>query len=197
MKYIYLLTVLSLLFSCKKQDNKTINEVEKNTISDSITKKDTLNKEPYHRVIGFLKWYKNNYDEVNKFELVNNATLEDYDSTKYYSVNREQTEAYLEEIKSSGFVSENYINERRKYFEICDSDFKKNPQNDGPPEGFDCDFILRTHDIEEALIAIDNPRIIYSKISENKAALKIDLIQSTLTFQLSKTNGIWLIDKEN
>lgn len=185
------------MFSCKNQDNKTKNKVEKDTISDSTTIKDALIKEPYDRVISFLKWYKMNYKEVNKFELVNNATLEDYDSTKYYSVNRDQTEAYLEKIKSSGFVSENYIIEWRKYFEICDSDFKKNPQNDGPPEGFDCDFILRTHDIEEAFIAIDKPRIIYSKISENKAVLKIDIIQSTLNFHLSKTNGIWLIDKEN
>ncbi len=194
MKYIYLLTVLTLMFSCKQQDKKTKNEVEKNTISDSTTKRDTLNQEPYNRVISFLKWYKKNYEEVNKFGLVNNATLEDYDSTKYYSVNQEQTEAYLEKIKSSGFVSENYINEWRKYFKICDNDFKKNPQNDGPPEGFDYDFILQTQEIDETLNAIEKPKMIYSKISKNKATVEIDIMM-ILTFDLSKINGIWLIDK--
>jgi len=193
MKYIYLLTVLTLLISCKYQDNKTTNNAEKTSISDSTAKKDTLSREPYSRVISFLKWYKKNKKEVNQFELVNNCG-QTYDSTKFYSVNRDQTEKYLQKIKSSGFVSESYIIDWRKYFEKCDKDFKQNPQNDGPPEGFDYDFILLTQEIDETLTAIEKPKMIFSKVSENKATVKIDIMM-VLTFHLSKTKGVWLIDK--
>src|ERR1035437_9904288 len=82
-------------------------------------------------VLSFLKWYKNNYENIYKIETVNNIpSSSNYDSTKFYSVNFEGTENYLKYMKSSGYISDKYLDYWRAYFKKCDDDFKKNPVND-------------------------------------------------------------------
>ncbi|HEY5509109.1 MAG TPA: hypothetical protein VIK29_10580, partial [Paludibacter sp.] len=137
-------------------------------------------------------WYKDNYAKANEFDLVNNCTT-NYDSTKFYSVNFKQTELYLRYIDKSNFVSGRYITKWRSYFNECEKEFKKNPQNDGPPEGLDYDFILCTQEIDETLALIDKPKTISVKIEENTGTVCIDVYMK-LKFHLTKENNKWLID---
>ena len=106
----YLIIIFGLI-SCNNQKNKISNETN-NTAKHATNESKDFDKEPYKTVINFLKWYKENYKEINKFELVDNVGLNN-DTTKFYSVNQGQTEMYLQKMKSSGFISILYIFTRK------------------------------------------------------------------------------------
>ena len=163
------------------------NEKTESNIDETLTNKESLNT-----VIDFLNWYKNNYETVNQLNLVKNKGV-NYDSTKFYSVNFEESEKYLKKLKSSGFISDNYINKWRKYFKEHDEYLKKNPQNDGPPYGFDYDFVLLTQEIDKTIESNVKLKLLDIKESNESSIVKIDIMMR-LSFSLSKCNGKWLID---
>jgi hypothetical protein len=148
--------------------------------------------EPTKTVTNFLKWYKKNFDEISAIPMIDNYSIE-YDSTKFYRVNFKGTEAYLSKLKSSGYISERYIKKWRIYFKEHDENFKKNPQNDGPPDGFEFDFVLWTQEIEGTLEAIDQLKVNETNETDNVAFIEID-ISMRLGFYLTKYNGKWMID---
>ena len=49
-------------------------------------------------------------------------------------------------MKSSGFVSDGYLDVFRDYFKQADEAFRKDPINEGPPPGFDYDIVLLTQE---------------------------------------------------
>ncbi len=49
-------------------------------------------------------------------------------------------------FKESGFVSDDFLTHWRTYFKKCEKDFQKDHVNDGPPSGFDYDFIFQSQD---------------------------------------------------
>lgn len=124
------------------KNDRSIDNESKDTINElQTTPADNTVEQAGKTIIDFLKWYRKNMNRLGDFELVNNFKLRTYDSTKFYSVNFEETEKYLSEIKKGGYVSEMYLKNQRTYFKKCDENFKKNPQNDGAPAGFDFDLI--------------------------------------------------------
>jgi hypothetical protein len=139
----------------------------------------------------FLKWYKQNYDAVNSPNTVNIPETDDPDL--FYRVNFEGTEEYLYLLKSSGFISDTYLETWRDYFKKCDANFLKSKQNDGPPDGFEFDFVLWTQEIGSTLESID--AIVITKTDEkgNTCFVEVD-ISMRLGFYLTKYNGLWLID---
>jgi hypothetical protein len=184
--------LMFVLFSCDNHKGKNSNETNDSTknVTNVSNEED---KEPFNTVVTFLKWYKRNHDEINKFELVDNAGA-DHDAAKSYSVNKGQTGMYLQKMKSSGFVSDLYIQEWEKYFGKCAKNLRNNPQKDGPPAGFEYDFVLFTQEIDEAMDAIDNPQLIQINTLQNKSTVKVN-VSVQLTFHLSKSTDKWLIDR--
>jgi len=144
-------------------------------------------------VVDFLKWYKKNYAEITKIQFVNNMNFGDGDSTKPYSVNYKDTENYLGKLKSSGYISDKYMQKWRKYFKEQDQNFKNNTQYCGPPMGFEFDFVLWTQMIGETLEAIDNYKLMEVNESDKNANVKIR-IGMYLNFILSKDGDDWMID---
>jgi hypothetical protein len=138
-------------------------------------------------VLSFLKWYKDNYTKINIFDIVRK------NNNGYYSVDFAQVEKYLASLNNGEYLSSEFINKEREYFKKCDSSFKKNLQNDGPPVGLDFDFILLTQDTESAFIAINNPMLLAVKIQDKDASIKID-IDMRLEFKLKEINGKWKIN---
>lgn len=108
-------------------------------------------KEPSETVISFLKWYTENMKTVGNINMVNNNGNMIVDSTKLYSVNFDSTEKYLAALKKSGFISDKYISKWREHFKEVDSDFKANPQYDGPPEAFNFDLIMCSQEYDDDL----------------------------------------------
>jgi hypothetical protein len=150
-----------------------------------------LTKEPVKTVVDFLKWYRENYEKISKIQMVNIPPLEDHDSV--YTVNFEEIEEYLTYLKTSGFVSDKYLQQWRDFLVKAGKKLEQDKVNDGPPEGFDFDFVLWTQEINDTLEAIKNPKLISSKITQNKAVVKIDIMMR-LEFKLSKQNDKWLIN---
>lgn len=145
-------------------------------------------KEALQTVTDFLGWYSTNYNQANSFGLVNQG------DSVFYSVNFEEAEKYLAYLKSSGFVSDAYLNNFRTYFKESDEVFKKDPINEGPPPGFDYDIVLYTQEPELVIQKRAQPKIISSEIRDDTATLNLDM-EMKLQFVLSKQDGAWKIDK--
>lgn len=181
-----------IMIGCRNNSRIDASIQEYNEKTESNIDETYTNKESLNTVIDFLNWYKNNYETVNQLNLVKNKGV-NYDSTKFYSVNFEESEKYLKKLKSSGFISDNYINKWRKYFKEHDEYLKKNPQNDGPPYGFDYDFVLLTQEIDKTIESNVKLKLLDIKESNESSIVKIDIMMR-LSFSLSKCNGKWLID---
>lgn len=144
--------------------------------------------DPLQTVKDFLSWYGTNYREANSFELVNQG------DSVFYSVNFEETEKFLAYLKSSGFVSDAYLDVFRKKFAEAQINFDKDPINEGPPMGFDYDIVLWTQEPDLVIEKGKNPSVIFSSIRDGQASLALDVYMK-LQFELSKKNGSWKIDR--
>ncbi len=143
-------------------------------------------------VNNFLKWYKNNDARLNSIPLIKGGAP---DTTSFYSVDFTQIEKYLNELKKSGFLSDKYLNDLRSYFKNLNDSLKKYPQNDGPPFGFDLDFIMKAQDYTDIMDDLDSLKISTKKIENNHATVIIDrLPPMKMVYSLSKKVNDWLID---
>ncbi len=194
MKLFVLILSTFFIIACNqegKEKKVTINNIDSNKINE--TKNFSFEKEPAKTIMNFLKWYKSNYNIQS--ELVNNASNETWDSLKYYSVNFKATEIYLNKLKSTGFISDKYINKWRSYFVKSEKDFKENPSNDGPPRGFEYDFILLIQEYDDCLNDINQLNIISLSQNSDYAIMKIAFPTGNyLTYVLSKYDDKWKID---
>ncbi|MBX3163316.1 MAG: hypothetical protein KF900_02455 [Bacteroidetes bacterium] len=189
MKFTKIFCVLMIYLFSNSCSNSS-EEVAKN----EKAKLDTLS-ETTDVVFNFLHWYKNNYLHLQD-SLVLGVVWENekWDSTKYYRVNFPATEKYLETLKSTGYISDTYIEERRKYFQQCEEGFIKTPANDGPPEGFDYDLILFSQE-DPGINELHKCRVIRNSRHENKCEVFIEFpFEVQYVYELSFHNGKWLID---
>lgn len=158
----------------------------------NCTQKDTTLK-PENTVLSFLKWYKDNGQGIAN-DLVLNIGIKDRDSTKFYAVNFPATENYLNTLKKTSMISDKYAKKWREYFRKCDQNFKYNPTNEGPPVGFDYDFITFSQE-DPGLNALDKAKLTLIKSDEISSTV---LIQFPSTYQykyhLTKLGQHWQID---
>jgi len=145
-------------------------------------------KEVVQTVQDFLGWYEANYQHANSFGLVNQG------DSIVYSINFKETEKYLAYLKTSGFVSDAFLENFRTYFREADAVLKKDPVNEGPPPGFDFDIILYTQEPELVFEKRSNPVILSNEIKTDTAILLLDAGMK-LQFSLSKKDGKWVIDQ--
>ncbi len=150
------------------------------------------------KVKGFLTWYSTNWKEV-AVDLINpiieNSNAEP-DSTKPYKINFKAAEIYLDSFRKSGFVSETYIEYYRQYFIKCQKKFEEVPEYEGPPTGFEYDFVFRSQDYEYQQNNADKAMITDISITANKAiaTIKYDDDVYSYIYELSKLNNNWYID---
>ena len=188
MKKLFTLLAFSFLISCS-QNHSVENEQPKATNST-----DTGNQEAVNTIINFYKWYRNHLNIQQC--LVNNECNDDFDSTKFYSVNFAATENYLTTLKNTGYISDTYISNWRKYFKKCDDNFQKNPVNEGPPDGFEYDFITNSQDSESELNSVEKAKVFEVINSNDKKIITLEFITGTkLTFDMTLINNKWFIDK--
>ena len=128
---LFILTVLTSCSTGKKEQENGANSSD--TLTNIRPDSHSLNDQPTKTIIDFLSWYRDHQDIQGC--LVSNS-CNGYDSTKFYSVDFNATEKYLNELFKTGFISTVYINKRRKYFADCDKYFKANPENDGATKWF-------------------------------------------------------------
>ena len=184
MHYIVILCFI-VFVSCKSEpkinDNSNSNQAvlgSEEIINDTLAMTNT--------VIDFLKWYKKNYEEANSFGLTYQ------DKQGYYHVSLKECESYLNFLKSSGFISDTYVNEWTKYFKDKAEYMENNLQNEGPPEGFEFDLVWITQEPEELLKAIDSLKLVVGT-NDGKQALLQMAGDWGYEIELEKVEGIWLI----
>jgi hypothetical protein len=190
MKKILLYSLLLLSAACVKSTNQAEQISQKQTNADENKK-----PAPATIVIDFLKWYRDHFQELNQITLVNQINLA-ASETGNYSVNFEGTEQYLTAFEQSGYVTSGYIERWQDYFQKQEQHFKATPQNEGPPEGFDFDFVFWSQDFEQEMTQLDQLTITTLESTDQKVTLLAAFPTSyQLKFFLVKQGDQWLIDQ--
>jgi len=177
--------LLFILFACKPTTTSGDSSTQAETISPSVEIiNDTVAMTK--TVKEFLTWYKNNYTQTNSFGF----TYQDKQGNYHVSV--QQGEEYLKYLKSSGYISDVYVNLWMQYFKDKSDYLEKNPQNEGPPEGFEFDLVLITQEPELVFKEIEKMKCTAIERKGDKAILQIDGLGYNI--DLSKENGKWMIE---
>ena len=139
-------------------------------------------------VIGFLGWYRDHLQEVNRIPLVNQREGEPY------SVNLKNAEQYLTLLKSSQGLTDAYLDEKRKYFKERQEDFRQRPQDEGPPIGFDIDLVTLNQDVDMQLGSLESLKTGDVSIIDDEALVRFKLLDD-YEIRLVRLDGRWLINK--
>lgn len=185
MKSLLLLLLTVLILSCKSNSESIQISSDTETITPIVeASNDTL------AMIGvaksFLHWYKENYEKANSFGF----TYQDKQGN--YHVAMGECEAYLGFLKSSGYLSDEYINLWMRYFKEKAEYMEENPENQGPPEGFEFDLVLITQEPELVLNTINDKLFAVVENSGTKAVLQMGG-EEGYDFDMVKENGKWMI----
>lgn len=197
MRNIFLAFILlATITSCN--ESKTPEQKADSQKTETFVKKDTVVapqipiKTADQTVKDFLCWYNDNYEKLGKLQLIKNNPPSD--TTKYYCVNFPETEKWLAMFKESGFVSDEFLTHWRNYFKKCEKNFQKDHVNDGPPDGFEYDFIFNSQ--EETP---NNAEIQKATFTQNSIGDKTTIILNFPKYgPISKTlvkseDGRWLL----
>lgn len=192
---IIIISTVLMAVSCDSNTKDTQGQLNRVGIekTDSVA--------PVKVIFSFLKWYNDNHLNLTDNLVLNSWGSEKWDSTKYYAVNFPETEKYLSTLKSTGFISETYISQWRNYFKKCEEEFIKNPEKDGPPSGFDYDFIFHSQmspyysNLKQDEDSLTQSSVISKRIQNSKAKITIVFpSKDKYEFQLTLVNDNWLID---
>jgi len=162
---------------------------------------DATQKPPEETVHAFVKWYGNNWKKLEKAEsnTINMGALElkKNQEPPFYTIDFKGVEIYISTLSQTGFFSEKYFEALRAWFKEADENFKSNPQNDGPPEGFQYDrFFLTQEDFLQDIKNIDNIKITGKLLKKNNADVHMHFPHCDMTYRycLSYKKGKWQID---
>jgi hypothetical protein len=145
--------------------------------------------------VDFLQWYRDHLSGLNEIVLVNQAGSGG-DTTQVYSVNVAGTEAYLAALRGSGYVSSRYLDAWREYFRKCDQSFQAEPQYEGPPRGFDYDFVFQSQDYQVELTQLDRLTVTPLQATPGQSTLLVAFPTGhRLKFWLTEADNQWLIDR--
>jgi hypothetical protein len=172
-----------ILASCKSSETKNTSSL----IVDTPEYVDSLN---YIQTIkNFLQWYKSNFEDILKIQLVD---LRGDGITAQYRVNSTNTDKYLALLKSSGMFSSKYLEAMEEYFKKGDIKLVEHKQNDGPPIGFEHDLLLLTQEPEYLL---ENSENVKYEIMMETELYAIVIVDNDLSFKIDKRGLIDSISK--
>jgi hypothetical protein len=141
----------------------------------------------------FLLWYI-----ANRSKLKHNYFGPIGDSTKLYKVNFDSVGIFLKQLKSCGYVSENYVGQFGRLFYNTNQNLTLHPQYDGPVEGFEQDIVLGIMEEDDITKNMSTLKRLYIITSNNRALLIFNISDHLkLIFTLSKYkihHNKWLIE---
>ncbi|RZJ70408.1 hypothetical protein [Flavobacterium sp.] len=122
----------------------------------------------------FLKHYAGNYESI--------SAVDPFVYEPTYGVDFRKFEMLSERLKLNVFFTEDFQKRFREKYSKIENELKKNPQDDGPIEGFEADEFLFTQDYDEILGWIKSGKYKCSA-SENTAVVSF-YPEYALEFQL-------------
>ena len=182
---ILLATIIWVLLFLSFFENKCKAASDINFVVE--TSNTTDSQQARQTVLDFLIWYKKNIAAINRFPLVNQKGEEPY------SVNLKNGERYLGFLKKSNFLTDKYLNNWRQYFKERNDGFRLNPENEGPPTGFEYDLVLLSQDVDMQLDSLSSLKIKKITVLNNSAKVNFKLIEE-YQFKLVRRNNRWMIN---
>ena len=176
--WLYILAIAMGLLACEKKAATT----EAANPSNETSTTDPQKSDAGETVLAFLKWYNQNEMALSKIEKVKTVEGEPY------ALNKAGTEEYLAKLKSSGFISDVYLDNERADFSELEKGYLANPEFDGPPSGFDYDRVLLAQDWND----LDQAKIVSKEQNANEATVVAE-IGGQLKLKLVAENGNWFI----
>ena len=196
--------LFSILFlqSCQNKETSSLE-------NSSIIKVDSIHKEPQNNSVdnkeqvdlvkNFMKWYIKNLDRLYKFNTIEGgASVQENEEPQNYFVNFSEVDKYITELKKSGFLTDNFLKNEKQIFVEGDEYFKKNPENDGPPYGFDYDrFFFTQESLEDVFPNIEESKYSVTQKDDFTSEVRFYLPISGVNYKytLKKINAKWFIEK--
>ncbi|WP_316636074.1 hypothetical protein [uncultured Flavobacterium sp.] len=201
-KISYILFSILFLQSCQNKDKSKLenNAIVKTESVNKVSDTNSVeNKAQIDVVKNFMKWYIKNIDTLYKFNTIEGGMRgEENEEAENYFVNFNEVEKYITELKKSDFLTDNFLKNERQIFVQGDEYFKKNPENDGPPYGFDYDRFFYTQEtFEEDLPNIDKAKYNVIQKDEFNSEVRFYLPRCGINYKysLKKINTKWFIEK--
>lgn len=150
---------------------------------------------PEEVALSFLRWFEKNSISL----IINKAIQPDLNSPdKNYWVNKAVLKEGMEEIRSSNFFTENYLNNFETQYLEVEKLLKIKPQNDGPAPGMNKILFLNAQDVGD----------VWTGLAEKKYQVKDKVTTDNFSsftiyfgggypvrFALTKKKNAWLIDE--
>ena len=177
------LCAIILLASCQNNSANKTDAVKAgvSTASDSSAISESLR--------GFYTWYDVNSQRLGAINFTNNKGA-------HTTLDEKQLQLYLAEIKKSGLVSDELIDNETKFFHACAKLWQSEPSNE-PNSGLEADRFLCAQDY----IAPYNTGTVTSVINGDRAQSTLTLKGSmpgetnSFNFDMKKEKGKWLLAK--
>jgi len=182
---ILLATITWALLFLSFFENKCKATSDINFVDETLNTTDS--QQARQTVLDFLTWYKKNISAINRFPLVNQKGEEPY------SVNLKNGERYLGYLKKSNLLTDKYLDNWRQYFKERNEGFRQNPENEGPPTGFEYDLVLLSQDVDMQLNSLSSLKINKIAVLNNSAKVNFKLIEE-YQFELLRRNNRWMIN---
>ncbi|TVT38338.1 hypothetical protein FNT36_19255 [Hymenobacter setariae] len=199
MRASYLLFVLVYLAGCSTDDaaKHPIASVASTNLPTAATQSVPAANSPEQAVRDYLNWYSANY---NKLPTNFIKTVGGNDTLGYYAVNSQVTENWLAAVQKSNLVSATFLQNWRSYFKQYADTLRLHPQNDGPPSGFDYDFLMLSQEADTKLTELQAGTFTTKLLNPARAVVAAlgpqhDGWREGMTFTLAKSAaGKWQID---
>ncbi len=206
---IALLTLVALS-GCTRSPKEPVAHAEQEVLAPK-------DSEPRKTLVAMLNWHRENHstfgrlqDEIVVFQVQgSDSTITTRDGYKlyetdsvlykrlYYRVSKTNLERYLSFLKSSGYFTDNYLDSWRRHAAKNDSFMVQNPANDGPPSGFEFEWITYSQQWEAVTANPDTLTWYQSIRSDSSLRLSWStqgVLGSSAGYVLVRNNGRWLID---
>lgn len=194
MRIAYPLFVLVSLASCSTGDISQ--QLALQAASGSLSAAPAANS-PEKTVRKYLNWYSAHYDKLPTNFI---TTVGGKDTLGYYAVDLQVTENWLTAVRNSGFLSDAYLQNWRTYFKQYADTLRLHPQNDGPPLGFEYDFLMLSQEADTKAAELQAGTFTTKLLNSAHATVAAlgpqhEGWREGMTFTLSKSaTGEWQID---
>jgi hypothetical protein len=176
MKYILFAAVLAFMAACTNTP-EAAQKKEAVMVSDSVGIADALH--------GFFKWYEENNTRVDSlYNFID-------DSGQHLTLNQAKLDAYLAEFSKSGFVSNAFVEDEKRFYATCSKFWATEPV-DEVPTGLGADRYYCAQDF----VAPYSTGKVTSTVKGDQADAVLSLDEATnFNFKMVKENGKWLLAK--
>jgi hypothetical protein len=176
MKYILIFSILFLEMAACQNTGESAAASKEGIKTDSLAIADALH--------GFFKWYEDNNERLGTIRFVDNTGV-------HLKLDEAKLDEYLAEFEKSGFVSNGFIEDEKKFYRTCSAFWATEPI-DEVPTGLGADRYYCAQDF----VAPYSTGAGTSMVQGDRADAVLALDEtSKFNFGMVRKNGRWLLDK--